>query len=301
MSASTEWSAWRDWLAAGATEATALRRRLDALVAPVSALLGPGRDQWHALDVELLEAPLGTSGGCQDDRGSRRIFINAEESHLRKRFTAVHELAHLLLMDERIAASGVLDPRTEERFCDGFASAVLVPRQRLRAILAERGLPRDPVAVLSLCGAFRVNITPMMIALRPFFASAPWTIVPARRRGHRHRLGEVDFRVECFTGHRGVFIPPEQRLASLGLESLVSWARVAARGTSAKGVDRTWLDDDLNDIEADRPPVRWSGHLLGGEPELLLAVFELTPLLVARAERRSQSLPQGGERPLAAA
>jgi len=56
----------------------------------------------------------------------------------RKRFTALHELAHLLL------PFGDIDEKLEEKLCHRFASALLLPK---KAVIKELGIKRNKISI----------------------------------------------------------------------------------------------------------------------------------------------------------
>lgn len=60
------------------------------------------------------------------------IVLNAGFDLIRKRFTALHELGHLLL-----SFSGELSLREKERLCNRFAGALLLPRQAAESELGK--------------------------------------------------------------------------------------------------------------------------------------------------------------------
>jgi hypothetical protein len=261
----------------------ALRRRLLALAEDeVATALGPRRDSFADLGVRVITAPMRASGGCMDGGDGPRILLKSSEPRLRRRFTALHELGHLLLMDERIVRSRPLGIEAQERLCDEFAARILIPRRELARYIATSGVPRGPGELLRACAHFQANIAPMLLALRPHLAGAPYTFVPARLRGHRDRPEVCDYRVECFGGNRAVFLPPDTRLVSLGLHSLGLWAHQASAKLDGSGVDRTWLQPARPTTEG-APTVPWRARCLGGQRErLVLAVLDLHELLGAR-------------------
>jgi len=72
-----------------------------------------------------------------------RILLRKDVPPTRQRFTLCHELGHLLLeppKDRWVAQrSRATSSNTEERFCDAFAAALLLPRSWVREKMARRG------------------------------------------------------------------------------------------------------------------------------------------------------------------
>ncbi len=81
--------------------------------------------------IEMLEekgikvVEIATSDGFQgfsaEANGALVVVLNANDDPFRKRFTALHELAHILLTFE--------DGIDQEKYCHGFAGAFLFPKQ----------------------------------------------------------------------------------------------------------------------------------------------------------------------------
>jgi Zn-dependent peptidase ImmA (M78 family) len=69
------------------------------------------------------------------------INVSKVKSHDRKRFSALHELAHLLLPIEHI------NPKSKEKFCHQFAAALLLPEQ---AAKMELGITRSKLSIQEL-------------------------------------------------------------------------------------------------------------------------------------------------------
>lgn len=90
------------------------------------------------------------------------ITINNSTTPTRQIFTLFHELAHLLVHESGITKkddsyidglSG--DARRIETFCNAFAAELLVPADRLRAAVLERGTSEKVVA--DLAGSYKVS------------------------------------------------------------------------------------------------------------------------------------------------
>lgn len=76
--------------------------------------------------------PLGVSGAAAWRAGCWQILVNGGEPHTRQRFSAMHELKHVLdhpFVDVAYPPAGSLEShRHQEQVADFFAAAVLMPR-----------------------------------------------------------------------------------------------------------------------------------------------------------------------------
>jgi uncharacterized protein DUF955 len=230
MSADGLWQAWSQRVVAAAGDSTALRRAALSVARSMRDHLRPAgglATQFAQLGVDVVEVSLAASGGCAAYDGRRVVFVAAGEPPARQRFTAAHEVAHLLLDSASSRARTSFQRADLERLCDDFASELLIGRDRLSRSLSVSGVPRDPEALLRLCGTYGVGLHAMMLALRPFLAGVPVVLMTSSRRGHPERPDVVDFRIDAAVGHRRLFIPSHQRLRSVGLHDLADWADTA--------------------------------------------------------------------------
>ncbi len=70
------------------------------------------------------------------------IVVNRNEEPQAQVFTLLHEYAHLLLRQPGLCDQNDLDDQAKvERFCNRFAAAVLMPRDTVRRLVGELGLP----------------------------------------------------------------------------------------------------------------------------------------------------------------
>lgn len=98
------------------------------------------------VDVEALARQLGVNeilrvtdlvedGRLERRDGHVRVLLAARSNRQRQRYTLAHEIGHLLLADpdrDTIARRMKTDDEVE-RFCDGFAAALLLPRDIISA------------------------------------------------------------------------------------------------------------------------------------------------------------------------
>ena len=283
------WWRWRTQLAR-AEGLDGVRRRL-VLIADEMRGRAAGRrglmGEWRALGVQVERARLAASGACSERGGRRLVLVAAGESPARQRFTAAHEVAHLLL-GLRTASStgdgGGLGGRREERLCDEFASAYLIDRRALARHVRQEGPPCAPGAVLSLCSRFGVNVQPMLIALAEHLAQEPVLLLASRYRAHPDRPQELDMRVDGAAGHRRLFVPRDKRLRTLGLRGLADWALTAPPLEERHGQDRVTPRPRLAAAPVFAGPVRWHARVQGRRPCFLLAVIAVEGLLSAPRE-----------------
>lgn len=99
--------------------------------------------------VKTFSADLdeNVSGSLVKRKGSDpEILLNREDSRNRKRFTAAHELGHYVWRSERPEEYEYVDCRDErsssgtleeERFANGFAASLLMPREALESLQGE--------------------------------------------------------------------------------------------------------------------------------------------------------------------
>ena len=90
---------------------------------------------------EIVEGSLVEDGRLDRTDGSARIVVRAGVSSQRRRFTIAHELCHLLLTDHTSdleAARHIIGENEEERFCEDFAAALLLPWSWIRAVAHDR-------------------------------------------------------------------------------------------------------------------------------------------------------------------
>jgi hypothetical protein len=274
---SPDWRVWQRWLA-DAADLDQVADALAAVAAEVAAYLGPSEishAQWRRLGVHVVVAPIGASGGCRRNGDEAIVLVSDRDHPRRQRFTVAHELGHLLLDEARAR----LRPTRleEERLCDAFAAAILVPPDQLEQALAEvdRVGPGD---VLDLCNRFGVGLQPIMVALADFVA-ADEVLLVARLAGHPRRPAIVDFRFHAAAA-RDVYLPRHQRLTSVGLDRLAAWARSAdAASAVGSGVARLELRraaTPRSGVAAGR--VDWSAQVLPNR--ILVAALDVAAMQV---------------------
>lgn len=119
--------------------------------------------------------------------GGIEIHVCSRGTPSRRRFTIAHELGHLWA--SRAGGVGAHVPRdAEERFCDAFAAALLIPRDWLSAT-AEGGSEGLP-ALCRLARIAQTSISAMLLRLRDQLG---WrgTLLRYRRESGEWRLASV--------------------------------------------------------------------------------------------------------------
>lgn len=120
----------------------------EKLATRVSANFGLGQPP---IDVERLACELGVDkisdrplledGRLERYEGLTYILVRSDISRERRRFTIAHELGHLLLMapnSEFVAARHIIGKDAEERFCEDFAAALLLPAWWIQKTVQDR-------------------------------------------------------------------------------------------------------------------------------------------------------------------
>jgi hypothetical protein len=119
--------------------------------------------QYYDLDVAVRK-DLAKSGALDAVDGRVTVLLR-DNSPLAQRFTAAHELGHYLLAaEEKISIARQERDRSFEKYCNAFASHLLLPRPWLRAQVAHR-----PVALSSaheIAELAGCSLTSVIFALR---------------------------------------------------------------------------------------------------------------------------------------
>lgn len=193
------WLTWRDQPPATPDEA---RTRLGVSREAVAKTPNPGAALRLWLDAVEAQGVLvfqmsridvdECRGFAQYDDAVPLIVLNGGDAPQARSFTLLHELAHLL--DHSGAVCLLDDEREVERRCNGFAAAVLMPTEPVRAAVAELE-ERDRVE--AIVRQFRVSPVAAAIRLRALDLASQPTIeatirqaeVAARQAAERDRKG----------------------------------------------------------------------------------------------------------------
>jgi len=239
-------------------------------------------EEWAGLGIEVRSVRMRARGLCSGGEGSRVVFVNAGDPYEVQRFTVAHEVAHMLLVNQRVRRMP-FSPREEESLCERFAGRLLIDREVLGGALSEAGGPPHPERLLRLCGRLRVNVRPLQIAAGEELADSPYCVLLARYRGHWRRPQELAFRVESVAGARHAYLPQHQRLVSIGLTQLAGQAEEADHGALLEGSDRE-VAIGLRGLSSERTSstawgrIGWRATVQGKKAPFLLAVLDLSAL-----------------------
>lgn len=219
--AAAPWETWADNGSEINDKAT-LREALRSEAAKWSLALyqerkfGSRSNEWTPMCVNVIKANIGSSGGCRPLNGYARVYVNQAQNPQRQRYTVAHELGHLFLRFCPAKENLNLTVDEQEAICDEFASHLLVSRVLLKQRLLS--LPCfKPETLSSLANDFRVNLTPMVIALAEFWNPDWGILILAKERAHPGRPGAITFRVEAAAATVPWFLPRHANLVKLGL------------------------------------------------------------------------------------
>lgn len=299
------WESWRG-LSVECSDAGAYRRRFRSFADELSELFPPRLDvsgpqrslarEWSPLGVNVIRTKLQASGGCVMRDGFADVYVNEEEPIQRIRYTAGHELGHLLLDVNTVAKDLGITGAAEEALCNVFASRMLIGRGHLRRCVAER-TRLAPSEYLELCRRFGVSLSAMANALAEVWRPH-WGLLVVGRRDMDESQG--DYQVSAAACSRPWFVPKGLKFSKLGLASVTSWMREECAGERTGG-SSTNVSVVLWDPESD---VRRSGRatIKGRYEALRLRNGHVVVSLTWRPRdaalywfERSRSSPEGGE------
>lgn len=181
--------------ARGADAARSARSRLGlGLDGPLADVLVVIEDV-AGVPVTILRLPDGLAG-LQGRKGDRNyIFLNGEESVVRRRFTLAHEFGHVELghassvdYASDVQGSGRRSP-TEVQ-ADAFAAEFLAPAAGVRQWLAAIGdPPNDLATVVRLAHYFHISAEAALYRLQTarFLRKKDYEPILARIREHEHK------------------------------------------------------------------------------------------------------------------
>ncbi len=127
----------------GARVAAEERRRLGLGERPLGEVEELLEDQ--GIRTAVIDLPEEVSGLALMERGlSLSVVVNRRHHHLRRRFSLVHEYAHLLLDRDRRGTISLASERDElsEVRANSFAAGLLMPEEGVRDFLAHLGKGR---------------------------------------------------------------------------------------------------------------------------------------------------------------
>ncbi len=174
--------------------AAAVRRQYDVDGPPVDV---------HALaeqmnvDQIVVRSMIG-DGRLEEHPGCRIIAVQAKSGAARRRFTIAHELGHIWLQERRDRSS-LQEHDEDERFCNAFAAALLLPRDWV----ATQARTHEPTleGLQTIAKDADVSLASCLLRLRRFPA---WRLTLLS-----WRWDEGDWRMLSITG-----LPAELRAAT---------------------------------------------------------------------------------------
>lgn len=116
----------------------------------------------NEIKIHEIDAPADFDGLSGHANGSIPVIVvNKNYPAVRKRFTALHELAHLVLQ-----FSGALDHKQKEKLCHRFAGALLLPRKTMFRELGEKRHAVMPIELIPIKENFGISIAAVMARAR---------------------------------------------------------------------------------------------------------------------------------------
>ena len=186
------------------------------------------------------------------EKGSYLVRLKQKSTESRRRFSLAHELGHTFFyrdtgkgLRHQIGVLNMRERTAEERICNLFASALLMPSQQLRRHL--RGLPTGRPSQLldrleSVAQTFRVSLPALIQRLRSTQVDAPGYVLVSLSSRPIPATGEaITLRVDTCVGIGGrnnLCIWRNRSDGGVGLNAALSlydsWREVA-RKTEIKG------------------------------------------------------------------
>lgn len=137
-----------------------VRSQLDLGDYPAPVLPKVLEEKWGVKVFHQEFEATGTAASSRDPLFGAAILLNAKSSRRRRNFDLAHELFHLLTWKAFRAESPETSTDLEEKLANKFASVLLLPEEKLKAAMGERGVEsRLPLsAAIDLARAFDVSI-----------------------------------------------------------------------------------------------------------------------------------------------
>jgi hypothetical protein len=234
-----------------------------------------------ALGIPVERRPIPTDGFLLDWPGpDARIILKdlgpAADVRQRRRqnFTLAHELGHIVLRKQLI---GLLDPTTgytlndpdEERFCDKFASHLLLPDRSLRTDLQTAGV--GPSALLAMCERYDVSLGALV-------------------RSAAAIAGPSSMMVVLWTLRAGRFKPQWFWPSRFARALLVDTGKSTVERAFSDGGEHMGRDQVL--LQGRRESWQCASRLLGTKNKVLMVGVRANSHLPIKGERRSAEVEQ---------
>lgn len=174
--------------------------------------------------IKVLEINASESfqGLCAEANGHLTVVINQNDDDVRKRFTAIHELAHILLM----FAEGI----DNERFCHRFAAALLFPRQSVIEVFSSKRKKIALAELLQVKAYYGISIQATLMRLRDLDI-----ITDATYKGFIIWMNKVGYRKNEPGAYKGVekALRFSQLLYRAAVEEIISLSKAASLGNQS--------------------------------------------------------------------
>lgn len=124
------------------------------------------------LNITAIYRPLSEKSygiGCLSPSGKRFILINSNNTRGRQHFTIAHELYHLYFEEHPVPHLCEQISTTEEKNANKFASALLMPREGILAMINPKDISNHHIqlaTILRLEQFFGVSRNTLLIRLR---------------------------------------------------------------------------------------------------------------------------------------
>ena len=177
------------------------------------------------IEIEAAPAFDGLSGWA--DEQIPVIVVNKQFTIERKRFTALHELGHLLMN----FAEG-LDPKSIEKLCHRFAGAILIPRETFFTELGDHRSGISLPELISVKETYGISIQALMARARDLDVISESAYVRFRKFVSRNRKEEGWGQYEG-KEQSGRFMQLVYRAASEGIISMSKAANLAGKKLAA--------------------------------------------------------------------
>jgi Zn-dependent peptidase ImmA (M78 family) len=178
------------------------------------------------------------------------LYLKSDMSQRRERFTIAHEIGHTLFYHRKRHQIGILDKKellTEERICNRFARALLVPPEFIHQVmpLIPSEIPWQVLSTLiSTCSKFDISLPALIPRLGETYESNGMSLICLIfcLRKNRFRDTEERLRVygSCSFGEfKNIIIPFNQSADSLNLKNteklFEQWRSLLKNGDRKRG------------------------------------------------------------------
>lgn len=241
------WRTWGGHLAERLRQGDPIETGLLSLVPMIrEAVVGEGGKvpRWDLAGIEVCRGPLGTSGASvmpTDVRDAPKILLSnrSDENVARRRFTAAHEVAHILIAAASVEMRSPVPQLTweqEEHICNTFAARLLAFERVPKLLTVGVQQKFDLASFWSVVDELDMNLQPAILTMKPELQHLKILLILAEVRGHPKRPKELEPRIVTSAGDNRFYLPRYQRLKTMGLDEVATWISRASIGASTYGV-----------------------------------------------------------------